>query len=92
MKKMETKRLIVSTNYINLHASDRESRARKRNGRMIENVRRETVNRRGTANNSKSPLLFLKTTTTTTSCNNKCRIRETCANENKLYKIPLHFR
>lgn len=68
---------------------------RERDGRMKENVRRETVKtrERGTANNSKSPLLFFKkpTTTTTTSCNNKCRIRETCANENKLYEIPFYI-
>lgn len=39
---METKRLIVSTNYINLHASDRE-RKRQSNDRMRKRVRRETV-------------------------------------------------
>lgn len=42
---METKRLIVSTNYINLHAM-RSRIERERDGRMIENVRRETVKTR----------------------------------------------
>lgn len=77
---METKRLIVSTNYINFHASDRE-RKRQSNDRMRKRVRRETV-KTGEERQTTAGLpyyFFLTTKTTTTSCNNKCRIRETNA-------------
>lgn len=78
-KKTETKRLIVSTNYINLHASDREKEIGTRKCEPERNGKQQQV----------SLTIFNKTTTT--SCNNKCRIRAKCANENKLYKIPYPF-
>lgn len=52
-EKTETKRLIVSTNYINLHAREARAKQNEGNVRLIENRESEsksekTVNRRGT--------------------------------------------